>query len=165
MISNWYALYTNPRAEKAVNERLQKKHVETYLPIQIKLRQWKDRKKWVEEPLIKSYIFVKINEREYFDVLNTPGIVRYVTFSGKAAVIPEWQILALKKLLETKHDFEVNTNTFQKGAHIKVISGILKGIEGELVSYKDEKMLLIRIEHISHNLIVKVPIEQVKAIK
>jgi transcriptional antiterminator RfaH len=165
MTENWYALYTNPRAEKMVLERLQKKNIEAYLPLQKKLRQWKDRKKWIEEPLIRSYIFVKINEKAYFDVLNTTGIVRFVTFSGKAAVIPEWQITAVKQLLESNHAFEVTNSSFHKGDHVRVISGLLAGIEGELVSFNDEKIMLIRIEHISHNIIVKVPPEQIKAIK
>lgn len=165
MTENWYALYTQPRAEKKVYERLQKKNIEVYLPLEKKLRQWKDRKKWIKEPLIKSYIFVKINEKAYYEVLNTAGIIRFVSFSGKAAVIPEWQITSIKRLLESEHSFEVITGSFKKGDHIRVISGVLAGIEGELVSFNDEKIILIRIEHISHNIIVKVPLEQVKVIK
>ena len=164
MLYNWYAVYTNPRTEKKINERLLKKNIEVYLPLQKKLRQWKDRKKWVEEPLIHSYIFVKVSEKEYYDVLNTSGIVRYVTFSGKAAPIPEWQIVAMKQLIESKHDFEVTTEELQKGDYVKVVSGALTGMQGELISFRSEKKVLIRIEHIGHCLIVNIPLSQLKPV-
>jgi transcription antitermination factor NusG len=164
MLYNWYAVYTNPRAEKKINERLLKKNIEAFLPLQKKLHQWKDRKKLVEVPLINSYLFVKVSEKEYYDVLNTPGIVRYITFSGKAAPIPEWQIAAMKQLLESNHDFEVTTEEFQKGDLVKVVSGALTGMQGELVSFKSEKKVLIRIEHINHCLIVNIPISHLKPI-
>jgi len=165
MSYNWYALYTNPRAEKKINERLLKKNIETYLPLQKKLHQWKDRKKWVDDPLMHSYIFVKVSEKEYYDVLNTTGIVRYVTFSGKAASIPEWQITAMKQLLESGHDFEVATEEFQQGDSVKVISGALTGMQGELVSFNSEKKVIIRIDHIGHCLVVSIPISQLKPVK
>jgi len=161
----WYALYTKARAEKKVNERLLGKHINVYLPLRKKLRQWKDRKKWVEEPLLKSYIFVNVSEKEYYDVLNTNGVVRYVTFSGKAAPIPERQITALKQLLESNYDFDVSTDYFQKGDHIKVISGVLTGMEGELISFKRGKKVLIRIDHICHHLIVNIPLTQLEPVK
>ena len=164
MSYNWYAAYTNPRAEKKINERLQKKKIEVYLPLQKKLHQWKDRKKWVEQPLINSYIFVKVSEKEYYDVLNTPGIVRYITFSGKAAPIPEWQINALKQLLDSNHNFEITTEEFQKGDLVKIMSGALSGVQGKLVSFKNEKKVLIRIENISHSLLVDIPLSQLKSV-
>jgi transcriptional antiterminator RfaH len=161
----WYAVYTNPRAEKKINERLLKKNIEAYLPLQKKLSQWKDRKRWIEEPLIRSYIFVKVSEKEYYDVLNTLGIVRYVTFSGKAAPIPEWQILAMKQLLESGQDYEITTESFQKGDYVEVVSGALTGMQGELISFKGERKVLIRIDHINHCLIVNVPLLQLKPVK
>ena len=161
----WYALYTKARTEKKVNERLIHKHINVYLPLRKRLRQWKDRKKLVEEPLLKSYIFVKVSEKEYYDVLNTQGIVRYVMFSGKAAPIPESQIMAMKQLLVSDHDFEVTTDFFQKGDNIKVTSGILTGMEGELISFKGEKKVLVRIDYINHYLIVNVPLAQLEPVK
>ena len=165
MTYNWYALYTHPRAEKKVYERLLKKNIEVFFPLQMKLRQWKDRKKWIEEPLFRSYIFVKISEREYYEVLNTFGIVRYVTFSGKAALIPDWQITVIKQLLESDHKFEITSSDLKEGEHVKVISGVLKGMGGELISFKNEKKVLVRISHISHNLIVNIPLTQLEPVK
>ncbi len=165
MVYNWYALYTHPRAEKKVYERLLKKNIEVFFPLQKKLRQWKDRKKWIDEPLFRSYIFVKISEKEYYEALNTLGIVRYITFSGKAAPIPDWQIIAIKQLLESNHEFEITCSDFKKGEHVKVASGVLKGMKGELISFKNEKKVLVRIDHISHNLVVNIPLTQLESVK
>jgi transcription antitermination factor NusG len=97
---NWHALYTRSRHEKRVYDELIYDEIEAYLPLHTVIKQWSDRKKKVEEPMIRSYVFVKISEKEYYNVLNIPAAVRYVTFEGKAAPIPEWQIDVMKKALE-----------------------------------------------------------------
>ena len=72
---SWYAVYTNSRAEKRVSDRIEELGIETFLPLQKTLRQWSDRKKLVEKPLISSYVFVKIIPREYFAVRKIDGVV------------------------------------------------------------------------------------------
>ena len=88
----WHVIYTRSRAEKKVQLELILKDIENYLPIQKKLRQWKDRKKWVEMPLMSGYCFVHITRKEYDLVLQTNNVVSYVRFEGKAATIPDSQI-------------------------------------------------------------------------
>ena len=73
--------------------------VDCYLPLKKELRVWSDRKKWVESPLFASYVFVRVSEREYHMAINSTWAVRYVSFSGKAVVIPELQIEGLKSFL------------------------------------------------------------------
>jgi hypothetical protein len=84
---NWYALYAKPRAEKKLRDRLEEKGVITYLPLQKQLRQWSDRKKWVEEPIFRGYIFVKASEKDFQSILSTPGTVNFVRFGGKPATV------------------------------------------------------------------------------
>src|ERR1700733_7715831 len=91
-ISKWYPVYTHPRSEKKAYEALIKKGVEAYLPLHRQLKQWSDRKKWVEEPFIKSYLFVHINESEQTEVLMTKGVTRFIYFSGRIASMPDRQI-------------------------------------------------------------------------
>ncbi len=165
MIAKWYALYTKPRSEKKVLERLNEQGVEAYLPLQKKLRQWKDRKKWVEEPLISSYIFVKIMPSQYYDVLNIVGALRYVFFLGKAASIPDWQIESLKQLLNSEQEIELNSENIKKGARIKVIAGTLIGMEGELVSIRGQKKVIVRIEHVGYSISVNIPLTDIVEIK
>ncbi len=101
---HWYALYTKSRNEKKVHQLLEEAGIESYLPLIKTLKQWSDRKKWVEEPLFKSYIFVQVQANQYYHVLNIPGIVRYITFEGKAVIVPEKQILAIKQFLNNEED-------------------------------------------------------------
>src|SRR5512139_711107 len=98
--SNWYAIYTRPHHEKKIADKLHQNHIEAYLPLRTTLKQWSDRKKKVSVPLFSCYLFVRIKPVEYFRVLNVPGVVRYVTFEGKAVPIPDAQILLIKNLLE-----------------------------------------------------------------
>lgn len=158
---NWYAVYTKPRNEKKVYARLVEKGIETFLPLQRKLKQWSDRKKLVDEPLFRSYIFVRIDSKRYYDVLNTVGVVRYVTFEGKAVPIPDKQIEQVKQLLVQDIEIEAVEGQIEPGARVEVRFGSLKGIEGEMVEHAGKKKVVIRIDHISHSLLVTLPTEYV----
>ncbi|HNT41409.1 MAG: UpxY family transcription antiterminator [Bacteroidales bacterium] len=153
----WYALYTKPRNEKKIYSRLVEKGVEAFLPLQKRLKQWSDRKKLVEEPLFRSYIFVRIDAREYYEVLNTPGIVRYITFEGKAVPIPDRQIEQVKQLLVQDLEIEPVEEQIPPGALVEVRFGNLMGITGELVEHAGKKKVIIRIDHVSHSLLVTLP--------
>jgi transcription antitermination factor NusG len=154
----WFAVYTKPRNEKKVYTRLTEKGIETFLPLQKRLKQWSDRKKIVEEPLFNSYIFVRIEQKDYYEVLNTVGVVRYVTFGGKAATIPERQIEQVKQLLIQDIEIETVAQTFEMGAKVEVKFGGLKGIVGEIVEHSGKKKVLLKIDHISHSLLVSLPV-------
>jgi len=162
----WYAIYTKSRAEKAVYDRLQEQQIETFLPLQKKLRKWSDRKKWVETPYINSYVFVKVSEKEYYDVLNTHGAVRYITFEGKAAPIPEWQIDAMKKIIRSEQTFHFSSQHFRKGENISIEYGALAGYTGEVIHDSDgKKKVIIRIDQIGFSMVVEMDILEVKKIK
>jgi transcription antitermination factor NusG len=152
----WYPVYTNPRAEKKACEQLAKKSIEVYLPLKKTLKQWSDRKKWVKEPLISSYLFVYIKVNEMTEVLATPGISRFIYFSGKVATIPEQQIEQIKRLLETDSRFSTTTKQFEKGQMVQVIAGPLKGLTGELIEYQSEKRILLRLGPVGESLLVQI---------
>ncbi|MBW4890078.1 UpxY family transcription antiterminator [Mucilaginibacter sp. HMF5004] len=154
---SWYPVYTNPRAEKKAFDQLNKKGIETYFPTQKTLKQWSDRKKWVEEPLFNSYLFVKISEKEYTDVLQTNGVCRFVYFSGKASFIPEQQINNIKLLTSNAIPFEIIDPGYKKGEKVRVKTGPMQGLTGELIDFRLQKKMLIRLEHISHALLVEIP--------
>ena len=160
---NWYAVYTKSRAEKKIYEELCDSSYEAYLPLVKILKQWSDRKKWVQEPLIRSYVFVKASEKEYYDILNINGIVKYVTFEGKAAPIPEYQIDALRASIDNKLDISVTTDRYKKGEIINIAHGPMKGHKGEIVEISGKKHFLIRIENIGYSLVVKLPADYVES--
>jgi len=158
----WYAAYTKSRSEKKVLARLTSNGFEAYLPINRKRKQWSDRLKWVEEPLIKSYIFIRVNERDYYDAINTPGLVCYVTFEGKATPIPDRQIDLLKTLLNEGAEMEVSNEHFAPGQKIIVISGTLVGMQGEMVEYRGKKKVLVRLGTTGTNLLVTVSLDLIE---
>lgn len=152
----WYPVYTNPRAEKTAYQLLIKKGVEAYLPLQRQLKKWSDRKKWVEEPFIKSYLFVHIKEHEQTEVLMTKGIARFLYFSGKIASMPDRQIEELKLLMASSFELEITEENLQPGEKIIIKAGPLKGMTGEIISYRSQKQLALRLESLGCTIIVHV---------
>ena len=153
---HWYAVHTKPRSEKKLAGRLNERGIEAYLPLRKTLKQWSDRKKMVEEPLITSYVFVNITKENYFEVLNTPGAVRYVWFCGKPAVIPPGQIHTLKLITSGNMDIDCVPSTLQKGTYVKVISGSLRGLTGELLNHAGKNKVLIRLDHLDKALLLTI---------
>lgn len=151
----WYVFYTKPRFEKKVNEKLMAKGIETYLPLIKVWRQWSDRKKLIEEPLFKSYIFAHVNEKGRLAVLQTDGIVRCISFNGKIAVVPDDQIEYVKKIVEFKQDSLKVVSQIYKGTRVKVVSGPLEGMEG-FVEYVDEdKWVVFNVDAVNHSIRVR----------
>src|ERR1700758_1809505 len=101
---HWHALYVSSRQEKKVQDSLLKKGIEAYTPIVKTLRQWSDRKKMVELPLIKGYVFVKHDSFEKEKVFTVNGIVNYIMFEHKAAVVRENEIQALKDIISLGYE-------------------------------------------------------------
>ena len=157
----WYVVYTRSRAEKKVRNELTIKNIECFIPLQKKLRQWKDRKKWVEMPLMSGYCFVCISRTKYDEVLNTNNVVCYVTFEGKAAVIPDYQIDFLKQMLK-QNDFEVTVSheSFEPGKIVEIIEGSMIGLRGELVEARGKNKFILRLNQINSTFTVEIPASQ-----
>ncbi len=163
--TKWFAVYTKPRNEKKVLKFLSDKGINAYAPIQKRLKKWSDRRKWVEEPLISSYVFVNIAPAHYYDVLNTPGIVRYITFEGKAVPIPEKQIEVLRRLVASETEIEVYPEKFTEGDRVEVRTGPLFGLQGELVEFRGRRMVLLRIDQIGQSLLLNIPLAFLEPLK
>ncbi len=143
----WYALYTRPRHEKKVHEALQEKGIQSFLPLIKTLRQWKDRRKWVEVPLFNSYVFVNIAYQDRFNALQTKGVVRLVSFGGVPAEIPDWQIQQLQRIIE--HPETLQPETYLKeGDYVEVTEGPFRGIKGYLREIRGETRVAILIDGI-----------------
>lgn len=153
---HWYAVYTKSRAEKRVQEIMLEQGFTVYLPLVKTLRQWSDRKKKVEIPLIASYIFVNISDDEYFDVLNIPGVVAFVSFEGKAARIPKNQIDILQAAVNQDLEIEIQKNLIYPGEKVKIIAGPLKGAEGEFLMEKHKRNFILNMYNIGFALKIEV---------
>lgn len=120
---NWYVVYTKPKWEKKVAERLNEIGVVTYCPSITKISQWSDRKKTVSVPLFNSYIFVQTAEKGRNKIFEVTGAIRYLFWLGKPAIVRDSEIEAIQNWLSAPNDFEVSIDKWQKGDKIILESG------------------------------------------
>ncbi|WP_057954874.1 UpxY family transcription antiterminator [Salinivirga cyanobacteriivorans] len=152
---NWYAVYTRPRSEKKTHQMLLERGIETYLPLIKTLRQWSDRKKRVELPLIPSYVFVNIEEKNYRSVLEVDGALGFITFERKKVPIPERQMKALMGIVEHGLDVEATAANIHSGDKVRIGSGPLRGTQGEVVDIAGKNRFVLRID-MGYTLIVDI---------
>jgi len=145
----WFVFYTCPRAEKVVFKKLEDNGYEVFLPLQKKLKIWKNRqRKFIDEPLFPSYIFVKIHPAEIYSVSKIKGICMYITFEGKPCSVPNKDIEAIRMMIKSEEEIYSNNN-FNEGEKVLVIDGVLTGYEGVLFNQKGKNKFGIRIEGIN----------------
>ena len=161
----WVALYTNPRSEKAVESNLLEAGFEVYLPLRRELHTWSDRKKWIEVPLIKSYIFVKITSNQQINVMSVRGVSHIVKFNGSVATIPEREIQMMKDFIAAEVNVQVRTiEQLKYGSRVRIQSGSLEGKEGLLVSDCEDGNFAVEITGISMAMIVHVAQEMLEVV-
>lgn len=141
----WYAVYTLPRWEKKVARTLDEKGYEAYCPLNRVVRQWSDRKKTVEEPLFKGYVFVQVSEKEKWSLKQLPGILNYVYWNGKPGVIRDEEIITIKRFLNQFSDVEVSDCRLDVATRVKIKAGILMNYEGIVVEVHGNRAS-VRIE-------------------
>ena len=136
-----------------MEEQLHKMGLEVFCPKVSVVKQWSDRKKKVSQPLIPSYVFIKIKEQERDLVFSVSGVVRYLFFLGKPAIIKESEINAMKETLN--HDFkEVGVMDLEKGQKFTIEEGTFKGQEATFIEQKGSKIIL-RLESLGIKLILE----------
>lgn len=161
---SWFAVYVKSRSEKKAAAAFQQLDIDYYLPLINELRQWSDRKKWVEAPLFRSYIFVHIEPKDYYKVLQVSSVSRYITFEGKAVRIPSQQIEAIKYYLSEK-DPEINEGlTWEKGVKVEIVSGSLAGLTGELVKIKGKNKISVEIEAVGKSILIETKKSKLKVL-
>ncbi len=162
----WHAVYVKSRTEKKAQAELQIQEIETFLPLQRKLRQWSDRKKWVEMPLISGYLFVKASRKEYDQILQSNYVVSYVRFEGKAAVIPDAQIEYLKLMLKQDNsEIEITREKLKPGQMIEVVAGLLIGLKGKLQKIKGKNKVAIEFVELGCSALVEILAKDIISIK
>jgi len=160
----WYALYVKSRTEKKVALELDAEEVDYYLPLEKKLKQWSDRKKWVEEPLFRSYIFVYVGTKDYYRALYVQGAMKYVSFEGKAVAVPAQQIEAIKYYLNEKDPVLQGDQNWEEGVEVEVVAGNLIGLKGILLQAKGKNHVKVQIDVVGSSIILKVPKNQLRII-
>ncbi len=154
---NWYVIYVNVRHEKKVVQKLLADSIEAYSPVSKKLRQWSDRKKWIELPMITGYVFVKINILEKDKVLFNHAVLGFIKFNGKEAVVKDNEIEILKSIELTGYDVTQESNLISLKDKVKINQGHLKGLTGIVVQIQNEDYVQIELESLRQSIKVKVP--------
>jgi len=161
-IKNWYVLYTRPNTEKRVGLDLQKIGFESYVPLQKELRHWKDRKRWVEIPVFRSYVFIKSDNKERNRAFKVNGIFRYVSFNGQPAKLKEEEIEKIRLLCKSESRIPIDFNYLEFGQNVLICEGPLTGLQGNLVSIEKRSKMQIYIEGLNCFASVLLDTEKVK---
>jgi transcriptional antiterminator RfaH len=140
---NWYVLYTKPKWEKKVADKLQEMSIKAYCPTTVQLRQWTDRKKKVAVPLFSSYVFVQLEETERNAVFAVSGVIRYLFWLGKPAIVRDQEILAIQQWLSDPDFFAVEVRTWQAGDRVMLEQGVFKDQVAVVQEVKSSSYLLV----------------------
>lgn len=135
-----------------MDQLLKEKGIESYCPLNKVRRKWSDRVKVVEEPLFKSYVFVKVSEEERTAVRMTTGVVNFVYWEGKPAVIREKEINAIRRFLNEHENVEVQPLDIRVRQRVKITTGPLMDMEGEVVSLH-RKAVKVAIDSLGYLLV------------
>lgn len=130
----WYALYTKPRWEKKVADLLSAKDIENYCPVTRVPRQWSDRKKMITVPLFTGYVFVRIDEKRQLAVRSTTGVINFVYWLSKPAIIQEEEITLIRKFLNENENVQLERVEVRNNDTVRVTHGVLFGLEGTVLS-------------------------------
>lgn len=160
----WLAVYTRPRWEKKVNQLLAEKGVERYCPLNKVRRRWSDRMKTIEEPLFKSYVFVKVNDDDRTVIRMTPGVINFVYWQGKPAIIKEKEINAIKRFLDEYENVEVHQLEVKINQRVKITTGPLMDHEGQVLEVQ-HKTAKIAIDSLGYVLVASVDKTKLTSVK
>ena len=163
----WNVLYIMSRQEKRVAKLLTDMQVENYLPMVKKLRLWSDRKKWVDFPMFNGYLFVKVDGTTDDQILRTPGVVGYLNFDKKRAVVQNREIDIIKVIEREGYFAESlhNPEDFIVGEKVLVMEGGLKGHTVDLVRKNNERIFLVSFDTLGQSIKLNIPFEFLQKVK
>jgi transcription antitermination factor NusG len=139
----WYALYTKQRWEKKVAELLTEKKIENYCPVNKVYRKWSDRKKLISEPLFSCYVFVQVDETEQSLIRSTPGVINFVYWLNKPAVIRPEEIQAIREFMHEYEYVQIERIPVKPNDTVRIVNGILEGQKGQVISINKRTAKLI----------------------
>lgn len=163
LLPAWYAVYTRHQHEKVTARILSYKGIEVFLPLYTSAHRWKDRTKKLSLPLFPCYLFFRGGLGRQLDILNTPGVYSMVRSGDQAAVIPDLEIEAIRRVIETSAHAE--PHPFLKcGDRVRVISGPLTGVEGILVRKRDLFRLVLSVDLLHRSIAIEVDVDDVESV-
>ncbi len=138
----WFAVWTRSRHEQVVRDQLERKRIDAFLPTITRWSRWKDRKKKVDWPLFPGYCFARFKVDDTLPILKCTGVVNIVSFEGKPAAIPEYELDSIRVLVGSELQFDP-CPMIHEGMMVEVTHGSLKGVIGRLVRKDAPKARLV----------------------
>jgi len=161
--ARWYAVYTNPRHERRVEQQMYHRGIECFLPVYKSVRHWKDRRKELELPLFPGYVFVHLALKERLQVLRLAGVIEFVSVGARPAALPESEIEALRNGL---HYACAQPHSYLRvGRRVRVHSGPLAGLEGILLRKKEKLRVVVSIELIHRSIAVEIDEDAIEPVR
>lgn len=152
---HWYAVYTKPRWEKKVFALFEERAILSYCPLNKTRRKWSDRIKVVEEPLFKSYVFVRIPVDDQARVRLVPGVVNFVYWQGKAAIIPDREITTIRKFLNEYENVVAEPIQLEKDDLVTINQGLFMDKQAKVIRIEGNRVKLV-IESLGYTLVASV---------
>ena len=159
---DWFAIWTRSRHEQVVREQLTEKKVEAFLPTVTRWSRWKDRKKKIDWPLFPGYCFARFDPADTLSILKCTGVVNIVSFEGRPAPIPAYELESIRLLLNSELQYDP-CPMIQEGMMVAVVHGALRGVVGRLVRKDAQKArLVLSVDMIGQAVSVEVDAADVK---
>lgn len=154
--AKWYVFYCSSRAEKKAAALLEKAGYATFLPLNKTLKQWSDRKKWVETPLFPGYLFVRCTHAQISNVSSLPGIVGPLRLAGKYGSLSEQEVENIKQIILCGNPLETESLSLIPGDPVLIDYGPLQGIKGTVVNLAGKQFFYVQIETLNQFIKIKI---------
>ena len=141
MEKKWFVVYTRPQQELKVASQLSTMGITNYCPTITLVKQYSDRKKKVTKPLLSSYVMVELEDNERQKIFDCSGIVRYLFFLGKPAVVPAFEIDLMQDHLNGVYN-DIKVTTLSVGDSHTIAEGLFSGVLGKVVETDNTKVKL-----------------------
>jgi transcriptional antiterminator RfaH len=164
--STWYLIYTRPRQENRVIQRLTENGIDFFYPTMAAIRTWHDRKKSIVVPLFPSYVFVYLKSMsDFYSISQTDGVVCFVRFGKEIATVKPCIINTLRLLTGSGKEIEVREDHFNPGQKLVILKGALKGMQCEVIEYNHQQMVLVRVQLLNRAVLAKISNDCFKAVQ
>ena len=140
--TQWFALWTRSRHEQVVREQLERKQVDAFLPTITRWSRWKDRKKKIDWPLFPGYCFARFDPAAALPILKCTGVVNIVSFEGRPAAIPEYELDSIRLLIASELQYDP-CPMIREGMMVEVVHGPLCGVIGRLMRKDSPRARLV----------------------
>lgn len=152
----WFVFYVKARFEKRVVAELSADNFTCYLPLRKILKNYSGQKRWVEQSVFPSYIFVKTKQNKLLDIVQYPGIVWWVRHAGEPATIRQDHLHLIEKLISSQTDFEVKSSLLKVGDEITISKGPFMGFKAHIHQIRSKTKYVVLLEGLSCSVVVSV---------